>query len=162
MVRHGATGLFANPLISSQQKESIQDIFNAVGIACWVDSEVQIDAVTAVSGSGPAYFFLVMEIMQKVAEEFGLPKQTARQLTLQTALGAAQMADTGSLDTTQLRKQVTSPGGTTHAAIETFIAGGLEESFRQAMQAAQNRAETMSKEFSSRVLIESRFPKPSQ
>jgi len=149
MVRTGATGLFANPLINSQQKESIQAIFNAVGIACWVDSEAQIDAVTAVSGSGPAYYFLVMEVMQKVAEELGLSEQTARELTIQTALGAAQMASTGSLDTSQLRQQVTSPGGTTHAAIETFKAGGIEESFRQAMQAALHRAEEMSKEFSS-------------
>jgi pyrroline-5-carboxylate reductase len=148
MVRAGAAGLFANPLINSQQKESIQAIFNAVGIACWVDSEAQIDAVTAVSGSGPAYYFLVMEVMQKVGQELGLSEQTARELTIQTALGAAQMASTGSLDTSQLRQQVTSPGGTTHAAIETFKAGGIEESFRQAMQAALNRAEEMSKEFS--------------
>ncbi len=148
MVRQGATGLFANPHINSQQKDSIASIFNAVGIACWVDSEAQIDAVTAVSGSGPAYYFLVMEVMQKVAQELGLSEQTARQLTIQTALGAAQMASTGSLDTTQLRQQVTSPGGTTHAAIETFQAGGIEDSFRQAMQAAVVRAEQMSKEFS--------------
>ncbi len=148
MVRTGATGLFANSLINSQQKESIEAIFNAVGIACWVDSEAQIDAVTAVSGSGPAYYFLVMEVMQKVGQELGLSEQTARQLTIQTALGAAQMASSGSLDTTQLRQQVTSPGGTTHAAIETFKAGGIEDSFRQAMQAALNRAEEMSKEFS--------------
>jgi pyrroline-5-carboxylate reductase len=149
MVQTGATGLFANALINSQQKEAIQAIFNAVGIACWVDSEALIDAVTAVSGSGPAYFFLVMEVMQKVARELGLAEQTAEQLTIQTALGAAKMASTGNLNTSQLRQQVTSPGGTTHAAIETFRAGGIEESFRQAMQAALNRAEEMSKEFSS-------------
>ena len=149
MVRTGATGLFANSLISSQQKEAIQTIFNAVGIACWVDSEAQIDTVTAVSGSGPAYFFLVMEVMQKVAKELGLSEQTAGELTIQTALGAAQMAGTGSLNTSQLRQQVTSPGGTTQAAIETFKAGGIEDIFRQAMQAALHRAEEMSKEFSS-------------
>jgi pyrroline-5-carboxylate reductase len=149
MVRTGATGLFANSLINSQQKEAIQTIFNAVGIACWVDSEAQIDAVTAVSGSGPAYYFLVMEVMQKVGEELGLSEQTARELTIQTALGAAKMASTGSLNTTQLRQQVTSPGGTTHAAVETFKAGGIEDSFRQAMQSALSRAEEMSKEFSS-------------
>ena len=149
MVRCGAAGLFANPFINSQQKKSIETIFNAVGIACWVDSEAQIDAVTAVSGSGPAYFFLVMEVMQKIGEELGLSEQTARQLTIQTALGAAQMASTGSLNTTQLRQQVTSPGGTTHAAIETFNSGGIEDSFRQAMKAALTRAEQMSREFSS-------------
>lgn len=149
MVRTGATGLFANPQVNSQQREAIQAIFNAVGIACWVESEAQIDAVTAVSGSGPAYYFLVMEVMQKVAGELGLSAETARQLTIQTALGAAQMASSGELDTTQLRRQVTSPGGTTHAAIETFKEGGIEESFRQAMQAALHRAEEMSKEFSS-------------
>ena len=149
MVRQGATGLFANPLINNQHKESIQAIFNAVGIACWVDSESQIDAVKAVSGSGPAYFFLVMEVMQKVAEELGLSPQTAQQLTIQTALGAAQMANSGNLNTAELRQQVTSPGGTTHAAIESFKAGGIENTFREAMSAALNRAEEMSKEFSS-------------
>ena len=149
MVRTGATGLFANPQVNSQQREAIQAIFNAVGIACWVESEAQIDAVTAVSGSGPAYYFLVMEVMEKVAGELGLSAETARQLTIQTALGAAQMASSGELNTTQLRQQVTSPGGTTHAAIETFKEGGIEESFRQAMQAALHRAEEMSKEFSS-------------
>lgn len=149
MVRTGATGLFANPFISHHQRVAIQAIFNAVGIACWVDSEAQIDAVTAVSGSGPAYYFLVMELMEKIAGELGLCEESARQLTIQTALGAAQMASSGELNTTQLRQQVTSPGGTTHAAIETFKEGGIEESFRQAMQAALHRAEEMSKEFSS-------------
>ena len=84
-----------------------------------------------------------------MAEELGLSEQTAQQLTIQTALGAAQMASSGSLSTAELRQQVTSPGGTTHAAIESFKAGGIENTFREAMSAALNRAEEMSKEFSS-------------
>ena len=100
-----------------EQKASIEAIFNAVGISCWVDDEAKIDAVTAVSGSGPAYFFLMMEAMQKVGQELGLSEQVARDLTIQTALGAAQMASTSEHNATDLRLQVSSPGGTTRAAI---------------------------------------------
>jgi len=124
-------------------------MFNAVGISCWVDNEALIDAVTAVSGSGPAYFFLMMETMQRIGEELGLSEQTARELTIQTALGAAKMASAGDLDTTQLRKQVTSPGGTTQAAIATFQSLDIEDSFRQAMQSVVKRAREMASEFSS-------------
>jgi len=149
MVRCGAAGLFANNLVSEEQKRSIETMFNAVGISCWVDNEALIDAVTAVSGSGPAYFFLMMETMQRIGEELGLSEQTARELTIQTALGAAKMASAGELDTTQLRKQVTSPGGTTQAAIATFQSLDIEGSFRQAMQSVVKRAREMASEFSS-------------
>ncbi len=145
MVRSGAAGLFANEFVSDRQKQSIEAIFSAVGICCWVETEALIDAVIAVSGSGPAYFFLIMETMQRIAQELGLPEQTARDLTIQTALGAAQMASTSDLDAAQLRQQVTSPGGTTAAAIATFQALDIEESFRQAMQAAVDRAREMAK-----------------
>lgn len=148
MVREGATGLFANRYISSEQRRAVETIFNAVGISCWVDSEALIDAVTAVSGSGPAYFFLAMEVMQRVGEELGLSPHTAQALTIQTALGAAKMASAGSLDTAQLRRQVTSPGGTTQAAIEMFQAVGFEDTFRKAMNAAVGRAQSMAAEFS--------------
>jgi pyrroline-5-carboxylate reductase len=148
MVRCGAAGLFANQLVNSEQKASIEAIFNAVGISCWVDEEAQIDAVTAVSGSGPAYYFLMMETMQRVGQELGLSEQTARELTIQTALGAAQMASTSEHNTTELRRQVTSPGGTTQAAIAAFQSLNVEDTFRQAMQAAQNRARAMADEFS--------------
>ena len=123
-------------------------MFNAIGICCWVENEALIDAVIAVSGSGPAYFFLMMEAMQRVGQELGLPEETALQLTIQTALGAAQMANSSELDTSQLRRQVTSPGGTTAAAITAFQERDIEGSFRQAMQAAVNRARAMASEFS--------------
>ena len=145
MVRSGAAGLFANEFVSDQQKQSIEAIFSAVGICCWVETEALIDAVIAVSGSGPAYFFLIMETMQRIGQELGLPEQTARELTIQTALGASQMASTSKLDAAQLRQQVTSPGGTTAAAIAAFQALDIEESFRQAMQAAVDRAREMAK-----------------
>ncbi len=148
MVRCGAAGLFANELVNDEKKTSIEAIFNAVGISCWVDDEAKIDAVTAVSGSGPAYFFLMMETMQKIGQELGLSEQVARDLTIQTALGAAQMASTSEYDTTDLRLQVSSPGGTTRAAIAKFQALNVEDTFRQAMQAAQNRAREMAEEFS--------------
>ena len=148
MVRCGAAGLFANNLVNEVQKASVEAIFNAVGISCWVDDEAKIDAVTAVSGSGPAYFFLMMETMQKVGQELGLSEQVARELTLQTALGAAKMASTSEHNTTELRLQVSSPGGTTRAAIATFQALDVEETFRQAMEAARDRARVMAEEFS--------------
>jgi pyrroline-5-carboxylate reductase len=148
MVRCGAAGLFANELVSDKQKASIEAIFNAVGISFWVDDETQIDGVTAVSGSGPAYFFLIMETMQRVGQELGLSEQVARELTIQTALGAAQMASTSEHNTTELRLQVSSPGGTTRAAIAKFQELNVEETIRQAMQAAQSRAREMADEFS--------------
>ena len=147
MVRCGAAGLFANELVSSEQKASVEAMFNAVGISCWVDDEAKIDAVTAVSGSGPAYFFLMMEAMQKVGQELGLSEQVARELTIQTALGAAQMASTSEHNTTELRLQVSSPGGTTRAAIAKFQSLDVEDTYRQAMEAARNRAREMAEEF---------------
>jgi pyrroline-5-carboxylate reductase len=120
-----------------------------VGIACWVEQEELIDAVIAVSGSGPAYFFLVLEAMQKIGQELGLPKNTAEQLSLHTALGASKMAIDSEATAAQLRQQVTSPGGTTQAAIGSFEQQGLEDIFRQAMTSAVARADEMSKDFSS-------------
>ena len=147
MIRCGAAGLFANTLVSDMQKASVEAIFNAVGISCWVDDEAQIDAVTAVSGSGPAYFFLMMETMQKVGQELGLSEQVARELTIQTALGAAKMASTSEHNTTDLRLQVSSPGGTTRAAIAKFQSLDVEDTYRQAMEAARDRAREMAAEF---------------
>ena len=114
-----------------------------------MEEEALIDAVIAVSGSGPAYFFLVLEAMQKIAQELGLPKQTAEGLCLHTALGASRMAIESGVTAADLRKQVTSPGGTTQAAINSFQQQGLEDMFRQAMTSAVDRAQTMSKDFSS-------------
>ncbi len=149
MVLNGAAGLFANSHVTSQQRDTIEQLFNAVGSSCWLETENQVDVVTAVSGSGPAYFFLVFEIMQRVAVELGLPAQTARELVLQTARGATEMARSTASPPGELRQQVTSPGGTTERAIETLDNGGLEDLLRRAMQAAVTRAEEMSNDYSS-------------
>ena len=147
LVKSGATGLFANALLSEQQKQLVDQLFELVGYACWVEREALIDAVIAVSGSGPAYFFLVLEAMQKIGQELGLSKQTAEALSLHTAMGASRMALESDATAAELRQQVTSPGGTTQSAINSFEQQGLENTFRQAMTSAVDRAEQMSKDF---------------
>lgn len=146
MVQTGATGLFANQPLSADEQAMIETMFNAVGYTCWVENEALIDAVTAVSGSGPAYFFLIYEAMQQVAQELGLDATTAEQLTLHTASGAAKLALSSDKPASELRKQVTSPGGTTQAAIESFQDQDLQEIFRKAMNSAADRAMEMAKD----------------
>lgn len=148
LVGTGATGLYANQATDASQQEIVRSMFEAVGYCCWVDTEAQINAVIAVSGSGPAYFFRILEIMQSVGQELGLSENVARQLASQTALGAAQMAKSSDLSPAQLRKQVTSPGGTTEHALSSFQQDNLDAIFRKAMKSAVTRAEQMSKDFS--------------
>ena len=140
LLNEGATGLYANDKVSAQQKQQADQILSTAGINVWVDTESLLDAVTAVSGSGPAYYFLFMEAMQSAAEKLGLNSQQAKQLTLQTALGAARMAIESEDDTSTLRAKVTSKGGTTEQAIKTFEASQLRDIVMQAMQAANDRA----------------------
>lgn len=144
LVKTGMTGLFATAGVSKAQRSMAEDILSAVGETLWVDDERALDAVTAVSGSGPAYFFLLMESMIEAAEAEGLDPKTARQLVLQTALGAATMAHSSADAPDQLRRNVTSPGGTTQAALETFEKLGLPDSVRKAVHAARIRAEELS------------------
>lgn len=145
LVRCGAAGLYANASVSQEQKAVAEKMLQAVGIALWVDEEAQIEAVTGVSGSGPAYFFLMMEAMQKAGEEVGLSPEVSRQLTLQTALGAARMASESDVDAAELRRRVTSPGGTTEQAIKTFNEGGIHDLFSKAVKASSNRGKELSK-----------------
>ncbi len=140
LLRQGVSGLFANPRVSAAQKAQAEQVLSAVGLALWLDNEAQIDAVTAVSGSGPAYFFLLIEAMTEAGEKLGLPRETAAQLSIQTALGAARMASESDVDAAELRRRVTSPNGTTEAAIKTFQAGGFEALVQQALNAAANRS----------------------
>ena len=140
LVSCGATGLFANAHVSAKQKAVTDRIFTAVGMAHWVAQERQIDAITALSGSGPAYFFLLMELMEQEAIRLGLDQHRARQLTLQTALGAATMATHSEVDVTELRRRITSPNGTTEQAIKTFQEQGLPQLVANAMEAAFNRS----------------------
>jgi pyrroline-5-carboxylate reductase len=142
----GAAGLYANNNVSETQKILSEQILRAVGIVEWVTSDDLIDAVTAVSGSGPAYYFLFMEIMQKVAQELGLDQKTAHNLTIQTALGAAKMAAESDEDPAQLRLKVTSKNGTTDRAITTFIEQGLEGMIRASMTGARDRGRELAHE----------------
>ena len=140
LVQSGATALFANQLVSQDQRDLAESILRAVGLTVWLDDEQQIDAVTALSGSGPAYFFLVMEAMENAGKKMGLPEETARLLTLQTAFGAAKLALESHEDAGVLRKRVTSPGGTTERAVGILTDGGLEELFLSALQGARQRS----------------------
>jgi pyrroline-5-carboxylate reductase len=145
MIQVGATVLHANSNVDSDQKDLAETILRAVGLTQWVENESMIDAVTALSGSGPAYFFLVMEAMESAAVELGLPTETAHLLTLQTALGAARMAMESSDTPATLRERVTSPGGTTEAALHTFEDGGLRDLFVQALTKARDRSIELSR-----------------
>ena len=142
----GATGLFANANVSEQQRGYAEQVLSAVGILNWVPKEKDLDAVTALSGSGPAYFFLFMEAMIDAAVAQGLDRETATALAQQTGLGAARMALESDVDLVELRRRVTSPGGTTQAAVENFENANLRKVVSDAMQAASNRADEMAKE----------------
>ena len=140
LIQTGATGLFANEFVNTEQQSQAEHILRAAGITVWVDEEAKLDAVTALSGSGPAYYFLFMQAMEQSAQKLGLDEKTAHLLTLQTALGAAKMALESHQDFATLRQNVTSPNGTTEKAIKSFQADGLPEMVEKAMQAAQTRA----------------------
>ena len=144
LVQSGMTGLFANAQVSEEQSNLAESILRAVGSTLWLDQEDKIDAVTAVSGSGPAYYFLVMEAMQTAAQELGLSAEEARLLVLQTAFGAAKLALESSDDAGTLRERVTSKGGTTEAALKKLIGGGLPSLFEEAMVAATIRSKELS------------------
>ncbi len=140
LIQAGATALFANSQCSQQQMQQAEDILNAAGITLWVDDEPQLDAVTAVSGSGPAYFFLLMEAMQQAGCKLGLSEETSSLLARQTALGAARMAMEGDDNPSTLRAKVTSKGGTTAAAIASFEQSNFNDMVERALTAARDRA----------------------
>ncbi len=142
LVLAGATGVVANALVTQKQRQAADAILKAVGLVCWLDSEEQLDAVTALSGSGPAYFFLLMEAMQAAGTRLGLPAEVAKALTLQTAFGAAKLALQSDVDTAELRRRVTSPNGTTEAALKQFES----EHFRDLVDRALGKAAARSKE----------------
>ena len=140
LVRQGISALHANARTSAAQRQQAEHILRAVGSVVWVPDEAQLDAVTALSGSGPAYFFAVMEAMEQAGVALGLSADVARRLTLQTALGSAVLATQSGDAPATLRAQVTSPGGTTQAALEVLQAGGLARLFNEAIGAAHRRA----------------------
>jgi pyrroline-5-carboxylate reductase len=145
----GITGLFANSLVNDAQRQEAQDILNGVGSSVWVAEETQLDAVTAVSGSGPAYYFLLMESMVASARALGLDADTSRKLVVETARGAALMACEPDADPATLRRNVTSPGGTTEAALNVMQEQGLPTTVDNALKAAKDRAEALALEFGS-------------
>ncbi len=146
LVLTGATALHANNLVTTEQKILAENILRSVGITLWVDHESELDAVTAVSGSGPAYYFLLMEAMEQAATELGLDDKTARLLVQQTALGAAKIALESEETAEQLRKRVTSRGGTTERAIKIFEEGDFSQLVSKALHGARDRSIEMSKE----------------
>ena len=143
LVQAGATGLYANERVSDIQREQARGVLSSVGLALWLESEDQIDAVTALSGSGPAYFFYIMEAMTKAGVALGLPESVAVQLTLQTALGSAQIAITSDQGAAELRRQVTSPGGTTERAIGILDDKGCKEHIKAAIEGAYQRSKEL-------------------
>lgn len=151
LVQSGATVLTANSYASQAFKEMADNILSAVGICHWTDDENLMHAVTATSGSGPAYFFLLMEQMQLTAEKLGLDKEQAKQLVVQTALGAAKMAQANATSFTTLRENVTSKGGTTAAALNVFAEKQFNESVKLALQAAADRSLDMQNEFDQEI-----------
>ena len=146
LVGMGASGLFANSAVTEEQKQLAQKVISAVGFVTWVDADSDIDIVTAVSGSGPAYFFLFMEAMQATAQEMGLNEDLARALTYHTAAGAAALAQYSEDDIATLRRNVTSPGGTTEQAILQFEDGDLRGLVAKALKAARTRSVELAKE----------------
>ncbi len=144
LLQLGASGLAANERVSEAQKTLAEQILRAVGICLWVDDEADLDAVTAISGSGPAYFFYFIELLEAAGVKLGLAPETAARLARQTALGAASMAI--DRDVVELRAQVTSKKGTTEQAILSFQANGLERLVDEATAAACRRARELAQE----------------
>ncbi|MGG6342925.1 pyrroline-5-carboxylate reductase [Stenotrophomonas indicatrix] len=140
----GVTGLYATPSVDAQQRAQAERVLASAGRTVWIDDEAQMDSVTAVSGSGPAYVFLLAEAMEAAGIAQGLPAEAARTLVVQTLLGASRMLDEAGESPAELRRRVTSPNGTTQAAIESFQVGGFEALVGKALRAAQVRGQELS------------------
>lgn len=149
LVGCGATALFATADVKAAQREQAEALLRAVGCVAWVDAEALMDPVTALSGSGPAYFFYLMEAMEQTGRELGLPAEVSRLLTLQTALGAAKMALESDVDLATLRRNVTSPGGTTERALHILESQQTSAAIADAMRAATQRARELADLFGS-------------
>ena len=146
MLGLGTTGLFATAKVTPSQRSMTDQLFRGVGQVHWLEAEADLDLVTALSGSGPAYFFLFMEALADGARELGMPAELARALTIQTAVGAAHMAQDSGQDLAELRRQVTSPGGTTEQGLTVMEREGVRRMAREALMAAQARAVSLAHE----------------
>jgi pyrroline-5-carboxylate reductase len=149
MISAGATALFANGRVSAPQRAEAQHVLDAAGLTVWVPEEDQLDTVTALSGSGPAYFFLMVEALENAAFSQGLSRETARALAAQTALGAGRMLIESGESAATLRQRVTSPNGTTQAALDSFRADGFPAIVARAVDAARRRGFELSEDMES-------------
>ncbi|TXH88712.1 MAG: pyrroline-5-carboxylate reductase [Rhodoferax sp.] len=147
LIGKGMTALFARPAVTAAERQWATDILASTGATVWLDSEAQLDAVTAISGSGPAYMFFFMEAMTEAGEKMGLTREQAYQLAVATFIGAGELARASTEPPEVLRQRVTSKGGTTYAAITSMEASGVKGAFVQAMLAAQKRAQELGLEF---------------
>ena len=146
LINKAVCGVFATPNVDAAGRAMTQTVLEALGSVIWVEEESLIDSITGVSGSGPAYFFRLMELMEEAAIEHGLTPDQARQSVIDTALGAAQLGGQSQLSLARLREQVTSPGGTTQAALEKFAELGFAQSVQEGVAAAVKRARELGDE----------------
>ncbi|AOM02532.1 pyrroline-5-carboxylate reductase [Cobetia marina] len=146
LVGVGASGLYATSRVTDEQRALMDEMLTAVGIVEWVEEEGLLEAVTGISGSGPAYFFLFIEALEAAGIELGLDAETARRLAIQTGRGAAQMAFTSEHEPAELRRRVCSPNGTTERAINSFEGDGLREIVSRAAKASSARAAELARE----------------
>ena len=147
LIGKGITGLFARAAVSAAERVRAERIVSCTGDCLWLEQEAQLDAVTALSGSGPAYMFYVLEAMSEAGVQLGLERAQAYRLAVATCIGAGELARASQDAPEVLRQRVTSKGGTTHAAISTLEAGGVKDHFIAAMQAAYTRAGELGREF---------------
>ena len=147
LIGQGAIGMFANPSVTAEQQQLTEQVMDAVGTSIWVTEEADIDAVTALSGSGPAYFFMFMQYLQQAGQKLGLSEANAALLAKKTAVGSALLAERSPESLQQLKDRVTSPNGTTAAALESFAENHIEQIIEQALTAANDRSVALSKEF---------------
>ena len=146
LIGHGITGAVAGGSCSSLQRQQAEEILMAAGDVVWLEDESLMDAVTAISGTGPAYFFLLAEVLAEAAREMGLPAETADRLASVTCFGAGAMLAASPGEAAELRRRVTSPNGTTHAAMTLLDAEGYRELVKRAADAACRRSRELSGE----------------
>lgn len=149
LIGEGVTGIYSAASLDEARRANIEQMLAAVGKVIWLDTESDLDIITAISGSGPAYFFLFMESLSAAGVSMGFSEEQASELAIQTALGAAKLASQSPETLEQLRRNVTSPGGTTEQAINAFVEGGLPELVAAAANASKRRAIELSEELAS-------------
>ena len=149
LVGKGMSAIYARPAVTSAERQSVEAIMASTGEFLWVESETQLDAVTALSGSGPAYVFYFLEAMTRAGVGMGLTEAQAHQLAVGTFVGASELARRSDEPPAVLRERVTSKGGTTYAALQSMEASGVSQAFEAALRAAEKRANELGNEFGS-------------